>query len=68
MIVLQNCFFNFKDYELHFLQLNSLFSNGITYDDFKNGYFFAVYDLSTSGRAGTNFVVPAIRVGHLRVR
>jgi hypothetical protein len=44
-------------------QLNTLFSNGISYDDFRNGYFFAVYDLSTSGKCGTNFVVPSIRVG-----
>ena len=50
-------------------QLNSLFSNGITYDDFKNGYFFAVYDLSTSGRgAGSAFLSPSVRVGHLRLR
>jgi hypothetical protein len=44
-------------------QLNTLFSNGISYDDFRNGYYFAVYDLSTSGKCGTNFVVPSIRVG-----
>lgn len=49
-------------------QLNSLFSNGITYDDFRNGYFFCVFDLSTSGKSGTNYVVPSIRVGHLRIR
>ena len=48
-------------------QLNSLFSNGISYDDFRNGYFFAVYDLSTSGKCGTNFVVPSIRVGMLSI-
>lgn len=33
-----------------------------------NGYFFAVYDLSTSGRSGTNYVIPSIRVGHLRTK
>ena len=49
-------------------QLNSLFTNGISYDDFRNGYFFAVFDLSTSGKSGTNYVVPSIRVGHLRIR
>ena len=49
-------------------QLNSLFTNGISYDDFRNGYFFAVFDLSTSGKCGTNYVVPSIRVGHLRIR
>ena len=49
-------------------QLNSLFSNGITYDDFRNGYYFCVFDLSTSGKSGTNYVVPSIRVGHLRIQ
>jgi len=50
-------------------QLNSLVSNGISYNDFRKGYFFAVYDLSTSGRgAGNNFIIPAVRVGHLRLR
>ena len=49
-------------------QLNTLFTNGISYDDFRNGYFFAVFDLSTSGKSGTNYVVPSIRVGHLRIR
>ena len=49
-------------------QLNSLFSNGITYDDFRYGYYFCVFDLSTSGKSGTNYVVPSIRVGHLRIR
>ncbi len=49
-------------------QLNSLATCGISYNDFKNGFFFAVYDLSTSGKCGTNFVIPAIRVGHLRMR
>lgn len=49
-------------------QLNTLFTNGISYDDFRNGYFFAVFDLSTSGKCGTNYVVPSIRVGHLRIR
>ena len=49
-------------------QLNTLTTNGISYDDFKNGFFFGVYDLSTSAKCGTNYVVPAIRVGHFRMR
>jgi hypothetical protein len=50
-------------------QLNSLYTNGISYEDFLRGYFFAVYDLSTSGRgAGSSFIVPSSRVGHLRLR
>ena len=47
----------------------------ITYFSFTNvfnptsqGYFFSVYDLSTSGKCGTNYVIPSIRIGHLRVR
>ena len=27
-----------------------------------------MYDLSTSGKSGTNYVIPSIRIGHLRVR
>ena len=34
----------------------------------RKGFFFGVYDLSTSGKCGTNYVIPAIRIGHLRVR
>jgi hypothetical protein len=26
------------------------------------------YDLSTSGKSGTNYVIPATRSGHLRIR
>ena len=33
-----------------------------------SGFFFAVYDLSTSGKCGSNYVVPSIRVGNLRIR
>lgn len=47
---------------------NTLFTNSITMDDFKNGYFFAVYDLSTSSRSGMSYVIPNIRVGHIRLR
>jgi hypothetical protein len=49
-------------------QLNSLFSNGLTYSDFLKGYFFCVYDFSTSNKAGSSYLIPAIRVGHLRMR
>ena len=34
----------------------------------RKGYFFAVYDLSTSSKCGTNYVIPSIRIGNLRVR
>jgi hypothetical protein len=78
-------------------QINSLVTNGISYNDFRylqytfiyfkkhmyvvlyieiisffsfsrNGFFFAAFDLSTSGKSGTGFVVPSIRVGHLKFR
>lgn len=42
-------------------QLNSLHTCGISYDEFRRGNYFAVYDLSTSGRCGSNYVVPSIR-------
>ena len=50
------------------LPLFPLFYSKISTFVSRNGYFFAVYDLSTSGRSGTNYVIPSIRVGHLRVK
>jgi hypothetical protein len=32
------------------------------------GYFFCVYDLSTSAKSGGANLIPSIRVGHLRTR
>jgi hypothetical protein len=40
---------------------NSNFTCGISYDDFRNGFFFLLYDVSTSGKSGSNYVVPSIR-------
>jgi hypothetical protein len=34
---------------------------------FSKGFFFAVYDLSTSGKCGTNYVIPSIRIGKFQV-
>ena len=34
----------------------------------RHGYYFVVNDLSTSGRSGSSNLIPAIRVGHLRLR
>ena len=34
----------------------------------RNGYYFVVNELSTSGRSGSSNLIPAIRVGHLRLR
>jgi len=43
---------------------DSPFSNGISYHDFKNGFFFATFDLSTSGKSsGSSFLVPRVRLG-----
>ena len=35
---------------------------------FRQGYFFCVYDLSTSFKAGGANLIPSIRIGHLRTR
>jgi len=45
--------------------INSPFTNGISYQDFRNGYFFSTMDLTTSGKAGSNFVIPTCRLGKL---
>ena len=45
-------------------QLNSLFTSGISYEEFKHGFHIAAYDLTTSMDGGTEaFTSPAIRVG-----
>lgn len=33
-------------------QMNSLVTNGISYSDFRQGYYFCVFDLTTSGKSG----------------
>ena len=48
--------------------LNSPYTNGISYYDFRNGQFLSCYDLSTSSKCGTNYVIPTVRSGHLRIR
>ena len=47
---------------------NTLTTNGLSYDDFRSGYYFVVNDLSTSGKCGISNLIPAIRVGHLRLK
>lgn len=47
--------------------INTINSCSINYDDFKNGSYFACFDLTTSGHCGTNYVIPSIRVGHVRL-
>lgn len=34
---------------------------------YRNGYFYSVYDLSTSGNSASNYLIPSVRVGNLRV-
>jgi len=47
---------------------NLPFTNSITYDDFRNGYYFCVFDLSTSSRSTSSGLIPSVRVGHLRLK
>ena len=49
-------------------QMNTLTTNGISYSDFRKGYFFCVYDLSTSAKSGAANLIPSVRVGHIRTR
>lgn len=37
---------------------NTPFTNSITYDDFRNGYYFAIFDLSTSSKCFSANLVP----------
>ena len=41
--------------------------NNLTRVDFHHGYFFAAFDLTTSGNSGMNFLVPSVRLGNLRL-
>ena len=52
-----NYFLNFSD---------SLLSNSINYNDFMNGNFLCVYDLSTCSKSNVGFLVPSIRLGDLK--
>lgn len=49
-------------------QANNIFSSSLSYADFRRSNFFACFDLSTSNKSGTNYVVPSIRIGHVRTR
>ena len=45
-------------------QLNSLFSNGINYEQFRHGFHIVAYDLTSGMDAGTEaFSSPSVRVG-----
>ncbi len=46
--------------------VNSLFSNSISYDAFRQGYFIGAWDLTTSqDGGGLSFVSPSIRIGNV---
>lgn len=44
----------------------SLFTNSISYNDFLNGNFLCVYDLTTNNKSNSSFIVPSIRLGDLK--
>ncbi len=53
----------------HYLGLtNTTTGNNLTLDEFHKGAFFCVYDLSTSAESYIDFVVPAVRLGALRLK
>ncbi len=39
-----------------------------TYEEFKTGFFFLYYDLSTSAEALDDYVIPSVRQGNLRMQ
>jgi hypothetical protein len=52
----------------HFLQGdNNLSCNAVTLKDFLGGTFLGVFDVSTSGHCGFDFLSPATRMGSLRL-
>ncbi len=48
--------------------LTTTTGNNVTFDEFHRGFFFLIYDLSTSSNAAAAYVVPAIRQGNLQVQ
>ncbi len=53
----------------HFLGLtDTTTGNNVTMDEFLNGAFFCVYDLSTSSQSFLDFVTPSVRLGNLRLK
>ncbi len=52
----------------HFLMAdNNMSSNNLSYNEFMHGTFLAVFDVSTSGQCGFDHLVPATRMGSLRL-
>ncbi len=53
----------------HYLGLtNTTTGNNLTLDEFHKGAFFCVFDLSTCAESYIDFVVPAVRLGALRLK
>ncbi len=48
--------------------LTSTTGNNLTFTEFHNGFFFLVYDLTTSSNAAAEYVIPAIRQGNLQIQ
>ena len=42
--------------------------NYVSYEDFLNGNYFTIYDLSTSSKADVDYIVPAVRIGNLSLQ
>ncbi len=47
---------------------NSATGNNLTFDEFHGGAFFCVFDLSTCAESFIDYVVPAVRLGALRLK
>ncbi len=53
----------------HYLGLTkSRTGNNVTLNEFMGGAFFCMYDLSTSGQSAIDSVIPAVRLGNLRLK
>jgi hypothetical protein len=49
-------------------QANSLFTCGLSYEEYLKGYFIAGFDLSTASDSSNPYGVPTVKSGHLRLK
>lgn len=49
-------------------QANSLFTCGISYEEFLRGFFISGFDLSTASDSSNPYGVPTVKSGHLRLK
>jgi hypothetical protein len=42
-------------------QMNSLYSSGLSYEDFLAGSYFQCFDLTTSQEPGLRYAIPSVR-------